>query len=156
MTLVGNLIALDLAAAAAYGLAIDVCSTPDLKKQLRGFQSDHERHVRELSGWMSENGGTAPAELVEAGEIITGYTRLSSLEDRTALLAMRGNEEITNGTYASLLRAELPDDLRPIVERGFEDERRHIGWIREEIRIQGWDQEPRDARRAEGGVSCSP
>src|SRR5689334_13607719 len=117
ITAIRNIVELDMAAVEAYSLAIRVCVTEELKKQLDSFRSDHERHVDELSEWLRSQGEEPPAGLEEAGETILAYTAMSSLEDRSAILAMRGNEELTNGTYASALRAELPDDLRQIVLR---------------------------------------
>jgi rubrerythrin len=148
MTMILNVIELDLAAAEAYRLAADACVNVDLKKQLVAFGADHERHVGELSDWVRAQGGEPATELGDVGNIIVGYTKLSSQEDRTAVLAMRGNEELTNGTYASALRGEAPDDLKRVLERGFEDERRHIAWIREAILSRGWDQEPAELREA--------
>lgn len=146
MTEIVNVIELDLAAVAAYRLAADVCVDGDIKKQLIAFGADHERHVSELSEWARAAGGEPPTELGDVGNIILGYTRLSRQEERTAVLAMRGNEELTNGTYASALRGAAPEDLKPILERGFEDERRHIAWIREAISLRGWNQEPEERR----------
>ena len=146
MTVILNVIELDLAAVEAYRLAADVCTDGDIKKQLSAFGADHERHVRDLSAWARSQGSEPPAELGDIGKVIVDYTMLSSQEDRTAVLAMRGNEELTNGTYASALRGEAPEDLRPILERSFEDERRHIAWIREAIGLRAWDQEPAELR----------
>ncbi len=146
MMVVKNLIELDMAAVEAYKLAASMCVTDELKKQFHAFQSDHERHIRELSGWLSAQGGEAPAALGEVGETIRRYTAMSSLEDRSATLAMRGNEELTNSTYGSALRAELPEELRLIVLKGFEDERRHITAIREAINLRAWDREPPELR----------
>lgn len=146
MTVVKNLLELDMAAVEAYRLAAEVSGTGEIKTQLRSFQFDHERHVRELSEWMQSQGEQAPTELGEPGEIIRRYTELSSQEDRSAVLTMRGNEELTNSAYSSALRAELPEDLRQIVEAGFEDERRHISWIREAITLRDWDREPPELR----------
>lgn len=147
---VNGLISLDLAAAEAYEVAASVCSAGEIKQTLRSFKADHERHVRELSDWVRGQGGEPPADLDEKGAVIKAFTALSSQEDRSAVLAMRGNEELTNSAYASELRAELPDDLRPLLQGNFEDERRHIAWIREEIGTRGWDREPSEVREARG------
>jgi rubrerythrin len=155
MTVVKNLLELDMAAVEAYRLAIGASVMEDLKTQLRAFQSDHERHIRELSGWMRAQGEEPPTGLGERGETIRRYTELSSQEDRSAILAARGNEELTNSAYSSALRAELPEDLRKIVEAGFEDERRHISWIREAINLRAWDREPPELREALGEAKAA-
>ncbi|WP_437510006.1 ferritin-like domain-containing protein [Sorangium sp. So ce1099] len=130
------LILLDMSAAEAYGVALGACKAPELKKQLASFREDHERHVRELSAAL---GMPAPEQPDERGMAIQRYTELSAREDRTALVAMRGNEELTNDAYASALASELPEELRRLVEANWQDERRHIRWITEEIRTRGWE-----------------
>ncbi|WP_437812389.1 helix-hairpin-helix domain-containing protein [Sorangium sp. So ce1078] len=131
-----GLILLDRAAAEAYRVAIDVCKTPDIKKQLEGFRADHERHEREL---LDALGAAPPDQPDERGQCIRRYTELSAREERTALVAMRGNEELTNDAYASALASDLPDEVRRMVEANWQDERRHIRWINEEIRTRGWE-----------------
>ncbi|WP_437634424.1 ferritin-like domain-containing protein [Sorangium sp. So ce854] len=131
-----GLILLDLAAAEAYRVAIAACKTPEIKRQLEAFQGDHERHARELSDAL---GASLPEEPDERGQCIRRYTELSAREERTALVAMRGNEELTNDAYASALASDLPDDVRRMVEANWQDERRHIRWITEEIRARGWE-----------------
>ena len=130
------LVLLDMSAAEAYGVALGACKAPELKKQLASFREDHVRHVRELSAAL---GVPAPDQPDERGVAIQRYTELSAREDRTALVAMRGNEELTNDAYASALASELPDEIRRLVEANWQDERRHIRWITEEIRTRGWE-----------------
>ena len=149
---VNGLIMLDRAAAESYEIAAGVCTVGEIKQQLRSFKADHERHANELSDWIRGHGVEPPTELGETAIIIRGYTALSSLEDRSAVLAMRGNEELTNTAYAFELRADLPEELVEIIGRNFEDERRHISWIREEIRARGWDHEPAEVREVVEGA----
>ncbi|WP_437682038.1 ferritin-like domain-containing protein [Sorangium sp. So ce131] len=130
------LILLDMAAVDAYRAASGACKTPELMEQLEAFREDHARHVRELSDAL----GTAlPDQPDDRGVCIRRYTELSAREDRTALVAMRGNEELTNSAYAAALASDLPADVRRIVEANWQDERRHIRWISEEIRRRGWE-----------------
>ncbi|WP_438025884.1 helix-hairpin-helix domain-containing protein [Sorangium sp. So ce233] len=131
-----GLILLDMAAAEAYRVAIAACKTPEIKRQLEAFRGDHERHARDLSDAL---GASLPDEPDERGQCIRRYTELSAREERTALVAMRGNEELTNDAYASALASDLPDDVRRMVEANWQDERRHIRWINEEIRTRGWE-----------------
>ncbi|WP_437287710.1 helix-hairpin-helix domain-containing protein [Sorangium sp. So ce406] len=131
-----GLILLDMAAAEAYRVAIAACTTPEIKRQLEAFRGDHERHARELSDAL---GASLPDQPDERGQCIRRYTELSAREERSALVAMRGNEELTNDAYASALGSDLPDDVRRMVEANWQDERRHIRWINEEIRTHGWE-----------------
>jgi rubrerythrin len=150
MAALKNLVLLDLAAVDAYQVASNASARGELKDQLASFRADHERHARELSEWMRSNGEEPPQGLDDTGAVIKRYTELSAREDRGAILAMRGNEELTNNAYYSALRGdlELPHDLRSLVESNFEDERRHINWIRETITALEWDREPEELRDA--------
>ncbi|MCC6551436.1 MAG: ferritin-like domain-containing protein [Polyangiaceae bacterium] len=133
-----GLILLDHAAVQAYQIAAQACTIQEISQTLDAFRGDHERHVRELSEALRGMGGEAPEFLDESGQIIVGYTRLSALEDRSALVAMRGNEELTNEAYLSARSSELPDEVRRLVEANWQDEQHHIRWIEEEIRDRGW------------------
>lgn len=134
------LLLLDQAAIEAYEIAIRACKAADINRQLKQFRDDHQRHVRELADALVSLGAAPPEQPDERAQCIRSYTMMSALEDRTALVAMRGNEELTNGAYTSALASgDLPDELRRLVEANFQDERRHIQWITEEIRTRGWD-----------------
>lgn len=138
---------LDMAAVEAYSIAIDACSTRETRDTLASFRDDHARHVRELGDWLRANGCDPPGELDASGETIRGYTELACEEERGAVLATMGNEELTNEAYASALEAEVPEALRDIVARGFADERRHMAFLRGLVKLQGWDTEPPELRQ---------
>ncbi|HVY48206.1 MAG TPA: hypothetical protein VHB21_20100, partial [Minicystis sp.] len=68
------------------------------------------------------------------GWIIEGFTEIATRGDRSALLAARGNETLTNLTYASALeRGGLEGDARVVVERCYADEQRHLAWIKDAL-----------------------
>jgi competence protein ComEA len=134
-----GLLLLDMAAVEAYGVATRACKAPDISRRLQEFRQDHERHVRDLSKVLRDAGAEPPEEPDERGQCIRSYTDLSAREDRTALIAMRGNEELTNDAYTSALASDLPEELRGIIEANWQDERRHIRWITEEVRTRGWE-----------------
>jgi uncharacterized protein (TIGR02284 family) len=148
INLINNLVALDLACAAAYETAAGVCKDEKIQGKLTEFKNDHDRHVRELSEVVKQAGKEAPSDLDAKGVIIKGFTMLSAQEDRTAVLAMRGNEELSNNAYASALKAELPIEIRDMVQANFDDERRHMSWIREAALERGWDAEQPEIRDA--------
>ncbi|MRG91453.1 DUF2383 domain-containing protein [Polyangium spumosum] len=141
-----ELIALDLACAAAYEVACGVCKDEEIKGKLSEFQEDHLRHARELGEHVRRANQEPPSGLDTKGIIIHGFTTLASQEDRTAVLAMRGNEELSNNAYASALQAGLPEELQGLVQANFEDERRHMRWIRGAIVLRGWDVEQPELR----------
>ena len=59
---------------------------------------------------------------------------------RATVMAMRGNEELTNRYYASATEEELPESARSIVSRNYEDEKRHLAWIKETIDAKAWEK----------------
>ncbi|UQA55419.1 DUF2383 domain-containing protein [Polyangium aurulentum] len=147
ITFINDLIALDLACAAAYAVSAKACKDQEIRNKLLEFKGDHDRHVSELSEVVRDMGGE-PIERIDAkGMLIEGYTMLSSQEDRTAVLAMKGNEELSNNAYASALQANLPNEIREMVMRNFEDERRHMTWLRGAVIVRGWDVEQPEIRQ---------
>lgn len=44
--------------------------------------------------------------------------------------------------YDDARRADLPDDVRPLIARNYEDEARHIAWIKQAISSRAWSAEP--------------
>ena len=66
---------------------------------------------------------------------------ITSHGDRSAVLAMRGNEELMNRTYAAALEKELPHEVRVIVERNYQDEKKHLAWIKDVIAHRAWEKE---------------
>jgi competence protein ComEA len=141
-----GLILLDLAAVEAYEIAVSACALREAKSTLQSFREDHARHATELSEWARSQGVEPPTELDPSGVTIRDYTDLACEEDRTAILAMMGNEELTNEAYASAMRARVPPEALAIIERGFADERRHAAWLRAFVKQNGWDAEPEEIR----------
>lgn len=149
---INDLIQLDRAAVLAYGLALKACTRGDLEDGLVLFKEEHERHVHELSEWLRSHGEEPAEEPDRRGEIIREYTSLSiaGQGDRGAMLVMRSNEELTNHIYWSALRGDLrlPADVRQIIEKSFDDERRHLAWLRETIEANRMDAEPAERGQA--------
>ncbi|MDC0746497.1 ferritin-like domain-containing protein [Polyangium mundeleinium] len=141
-----ELIALDLACAAAYEVARGVSRDEEIQGTFSAFREDHLRHVAELGEHVRRAGIEPPRELDTKGEIIRAFTTLASQEDRTAVLVMRGNEELSNNAYASALRAGLPEEIRARVAANFEDARQHMSWMRGTVLLRGWDVEQPEIR----------
>jgi len=141
-----ELVALDLACAAAYEVARGVCKDEEIQGKFSEFREDHLRHVAELGEHVRRAGFDPPSELDTKGIIIQGFTSLASQEDRTAVLVMRGNEELSNNAYASAMQAGLPEEIFALVAANFEDERRHMRWMRGAVVLRGWDVEQPEMR----------
>jgi uncharacterized protein (TIGR02284 family) len=138
-----DLIHLDVDAVSAYRQAIDACAIPEIKNKLTEFQGDHERHIQDLSKVVVAAGGTPEAKADVKGFFIEGFTAITSRGDHSALLAMRGNEELTTRTYKAALGETLTPEARTVIERNFADEQRHLAWIK-----QALDSKLYEAKRA--------
>ena len=134
-----DLIHLDIDAIHAYRQAIDACEIAEVRTQLASFMADHERHVTDLEGAVRGIGGVPAAGRDLKGFFIEGFTAIMSRGDRTALIAMRGNEEVTTRRYEAALRANLSDEARTLVEKNHADEVRHLAWIKDAIDRKIWE-----------------
>src|SRR4051812_11109526 len=101
-------IQLDMDAIVAYDEAIAACENTLIRARLADFRDDHVRHVRELSETVLRYGGEPKNTRDLKGFVIEGFTKIASRGDRSALHVMRGNEELTNRSYESALKEELP------------------------------------------------
>jgi rubrerythrin len=135
-----DLIHLDNDAIQAYRQAIDACDTAEIRDQLRLFLTDHERHVQDLSEAVRRLGGQPVTGRDLKGVLIEGFTAAMSHGDRSALVAMRGNEELTTRRYDAARRAAIAGDPLMIVERNFADEQRHLAWIKDAIDRKIWER----------------
>jgi len=139
-----DLIQLDRDAIHAYQQAIEACEVPAIRAKLTEFQGDHQRHVRDLDAKVRSMGGEPPAGRDIKGFFMEGFTALTSLGDRSALVAMRTNEELTTRTYRSVLEQTPPVDVSALIEENYKDEQRHLNWIKEALDTRAWEK-PRAA-----------
>jgi competence ComEA-like helix-hairpin-helix protein len=123
---------MDLGAAAAYQIGAHCFEDEDPKvsETLLSFREDHLRHVESLERLAVAMGGE-PIDRDQANESV--LARLAeaaeALGPRAAILAMISNEQLTNSTYGSILEIEWEDEVKKVLERNFEDERRHLSWL---------------------------
>lgn len=134
-----GLIQMDLNAVCAYDQAIEACDHVEIKGKLGEFKRDHERHITDLSSQVSVLGGTPETGQDFKGKLIEGFTAITSHSDHSALMAMRGNEELTNRRYASALEEALPEGVRVVVEQNYQDEQRHLAWIKDALDRRVWE-----------------
>lgn len=137
-----SLFKLDVDAMHAYTSAIERIDLPDVKRQLTSFRGDHERHLSDLSPLIQRLGGPIPERSPDLkGFFIQGFTAIrSAMGNESALKAMKGNEELTNKHYAQALEHELPADVRTVVQRNREDERRHLEYIEGCLNQRIWER----------------
>ncbi|HLO78794.1 MAG TPA: ferritin-like domain-containing protein [Magnetospirillum sp.] len=131
-----HLIRIDLDALRAYTQAIDNVADADIRAMLTNFRADHEAHVEALGEQLSKRGGMPPQTAHMAGFALAGFTGVAAgMAPAGALMAMQGNEVVTNQAYQMALAAEgLPDNLRQLFEHNLADERRHLNTIRTWLR----------------------
>ncbi|WP_434386932.1 ferritin-like domain-containing protein [Melittangium boletus] len=135
-----SLAQLDVDAVGAYDAALARVREPLVRERLNEFRADHVRHVRDLNTFIVELGGE-PLELRPdlKGAAMKGLTAMTSLMGtEAALMAMLGNEEITNRVYEMALHFEWSAPVRRLVQSHRRDEERHITWIRDAVRVRPW------------------
>lgn len=131
---------LDIDAIHAYRVAIEKIDVEEVKHQLEAFRADHERHVVELSPLITRLGGVPPEFKPDfKGFLIQGMTSLRSVTGTEgALKAMKMNEELTNRIYEKALSWEMPEDVRKLVTKNRDDERRHLAYVKQAIESGVW------------------
>ena len=131
-----SLIELDYDAAEAYEAAVNRLENNQYKQKLSAFREDHMRHTQELSQVLKKMGKNIP-EGPDMKKILTqGKVVVADLfGDNAILKAMKTNEDDTNTAYERAVKHEkVTEDVRKILEKNLEDERRHRAWILEEIK----------------------
>lgn len=138
-----KLLMLDHDAVEAYQQAIDRLDSPTCRNKLSEFQNDHRRHIGDLNRCITQYGGAPQDRTDVKGFFIKGMTSLQSmLGDEMALKAMRTNEQLTNRTYQDALDdLQMPEDVRLLVQRNRDDERRHLTWIETALQQRLWEQD---------------
>lgn len=138
---INDLIALDYDAVEAYEAAIERIHVETLRMRLREFQTDHRRHIQDLSAVVTRIGGQPREKPDVKGFVLKGFTAITSMMGtEAALKAMQGNERYTNHTYRKAMDQQWPDDVRGIIERNFSDEQRHLAFIEDSLRTRSWEE----------------
>lgn len=137
-----NLVHLDIDAVHAYGHAIKQIDLVTIRETLEQFLEDHDRHVRNLSDKIRDLGGSPPEYSRDfKGFLIEGFTAIRSLTGtKGALEAMKTNERLTNRKYEDAMKWDVPIDLKTLLQRNFEDEKRHLQFIEQALEKRMWEQ----------------
>lgn len=138
-----DLAQLDIDAARAYDQALENIDHPTVHSQISSFRADHLRHINDLSAVIRRLGEEPPSFSPDLkGFFIEGFTAIRSMTGTAgALKAMRGNELLTNRVYDKARAADLPADVKQLIERNFADEQRHLAYIEEAIENKVWETE---------------
>lgn len=127
------LVELDYDAVEAYQTAIEKLENTDYKNLLKKFQADHERHIEEVSAILKKHHksfhkGPDTKRFLTKGKVFLG----SLIGDKAILSAMASNEEDTNKAYEGMsYHKDKWPEADEIINRGLEDERRHLAAIQE-------------------------
>ena len=135
-----SLAQLDADAVGAYDAAISRVGEPLIREKLNEFRIDHVRHLQDLNTLIQQFGGE-PVELKPdfKGSAMKVATAASSMMGtHAALAAMLGNEEFSNRAYEYALRFEWSAEVRTLVEKNRQDERRHLAWIQDALKDKLW------------------
>ena len=129
--LVKNLLVLEHDAMAAYDKTIERLDRGDYRQQIESFRRDHEEHVQELGRIADRLGVDKPTEGDMKQWLTTGKVALADLAGDDAILkAMKTNEDDTVAAYEQALSNSVTDaELRPVIEKGLADEKRHRAWM---------------------------
>jgi len=134
--IMNDLIQVDIDAYFAYGKAIEHIEEEDICEQLTSFQSDHKRHIENLSFLLKEAGGN-PIEYNKdlKGHIIQGITWLRSITGTEgALKAMMTNEKLTNTRYNEALEHKVfTNEIKQQISENLHDEKRHLEYIKNKL-----------------------
>ncbi len=129
--LVKNLLTLEHDAIAAYDSTIERLESAEYRQQIETFRRDHEAHVQDLGRIADSMGIEKPMEGDMKQWLTTGKVALAELAGDNAILkAMKTNEDDTVAAYQQALDNEITGaELRPLMEKGLADERRHRAWM---------------------------
>lgn len=130
-----SLIQLDTDAVNAYEQAIEKTDDLTIRSHLENYKDDHQRHIDELSDYISANGMDVPEQKADIkGLFIEGFTALrSSTGTNGVLKAMEGNEKLTNKKYDEATLWDLDETAEAIVRRAYNDEKIHLAYIQDEL-----------------------
>lgn len=132
---------IDIDAIGAYTDAINACDEVEIKNQLRVFQGDHERHVRELEALVRREGGEPRRRPDLKGFLQRGMTKIAGMiGTESTLRAMLANERTTNEVYAKHVGKAFPADILEVLRRNYGDEQRHFAWIEAAVQQRLWER----------------
>jgi uncharacterized protein (TIGR02284 family) len=138
-----ELIQLDHDAVGAYTAAIDAVQEITIRGPLTQFRGDHERHIIDLSQLVRALGGKPKERADLKGVARKMMTKIAGVVGAEAVLeAMKSNEEATNKMYEHHAAMDFPGDVLEVIERNYQDEKRHLAWVLDALRTRLWEQVP--------------
>ncbi len=123
---------LDLEAALAYEGAARLSGDAEVSRQLAAFAHDHRRHAETLNRVLEREGEAAVAPPAGEPSLLAGLMTLAGpLGPDVIVVALLGNEQLTNLGYDGALAYEWDDEDEAMLEAFAADEQRHLAWLAE-------------------------
>jgi rubrerythrin len=133
---------LDIDAIHAYAQALEHIDQADIKSTIARFQSDHARHVKDLSD-MIRSYGQEPPEFSKdfKGFLLQAFAAVRSVSgSEGALKALRGGEKMTNESYGDAVSEAFPPMVLVLLKRNYDDEQRHLSYIDQCLSARTWEK----------------
>jgi rubrerythrin len=103
-----------------------------LRTELEGFAEEHRRHFDVLNALLEREGEASVAPPAAGAPVLAGILQLAGpLGVDVILVALLGNEQLTNLSYDGALAYEWDDETEAMLERFAADEQRHLAWLAE-------------------------
>jgi uncharacterized protein (TIGR02284 family) len=126
-----KLVQLDIDAVHAYEQAVKEIDDPIIKERLLKFQSEHHRHINDLSKQIDDLGGQPPEPSKDfKGYLIEAFTAIRSFTGlKGALQSLKITEEIANRYYGEVVSREAPSEVKEALRTCFSEEKIHLDYI---------------------------
>jgi uncharacterized protein (TIGR02284 family) len=126
-----KLVQLDIDAVHAYGQGVKEIDDPIIKERLLKFQSEHRRHISDLSQKIDDLGGQPPEPAQDfKGFLIEAFTAIRSFTGlKGSLQALKITEEIANRHYGEVVSWEAPSEVKEVLRIFFSQEKIHLDYI---------------------------
>jgi rubrerythrin len=133
----GILMLIDFDAAHAYEEALENTNDSSFVKdsaahvQLTLFRKDHQSHVFTLSERILGMGGNPPPHSNDFRAYIHKdfISPLNVGSSREIFETLQRNEQMVSNMYARALEQDLPEDIKTLLKKHFNDEQKHLGYI---------------------------
>ncbi len=130
--LLTTLARLDLEAALAYDEAAEMTTDEIVRTQLEEFAEEHRRHFDVLNALLEREGEVSVAPPAAGAPVLGGIMQLAGpLGADVIVVALLGNEQLTNLGCDAALAYEWDDETEAMLERFAADEQRHLAWLAE-------------------------
>jgi uncharacterized protein (TIGR02284 family) len=132
ISVLNNLIQVDIDTYHTYTQAIQALSSPHSIQTLNTFRNEHEQHIHTLSKIVRAKGGIPPEFSRDfKGYMISGYTAVKVKGGMHSVFqAMETNKALTVKYHKDALKVDLPSDIRNLIQVHLKAEEKHLASIK--------------------------